>query len=113
LIDGWTGFTADHPDYCLGVTTFNVVDPSVALARVTGEAYNFDFSVPFGIQDLQDRVDSVPDIQSAGFGFDSRGAHEPIDSRRNILVRAFCFPKPRPNCPRGKKEARRRGPLIR
>jgi hypothetical protein len=60
---GWAGFSVDHPDYYIGVTAFHVADTSIGLAEVQGAAYDFDFSLPFGIQELQDQVGTVPDIE--------------------------------------------------
>jgi hypothetical protein len=60
---GWTGFSADEPDYYLGVTAFNQANTTIDLALVTGDSYNFDFSKSFGIQDLQHQVSSQPDVE--------------------------------------------------
>jgi hypothetical protein len=59
----WTGFIVDDPEYYVGVTAFHVASTNISLAEVTDAAYNFDFSAPFGIEELRDRVESVPNIE--------------------------------------------------
>jgi hypothetical protein len=36
----------------------------VRLAEVDGASYDFEFSKPFGIEDLQAQVGSTPDVES-------------------------------------------------
>jgi hypothetical protein len=61
---GWVGFTIDDPDRYIGVISYNVSDIAVHLDEVDGSSYNFDFTQPFDIEDLQDQVGSRPNVES-------------------------------------------------
>lgn len=60
--NSWTGVLALGEDLYVGVTGINSTDPSVALTRVEGADYGFDFTSPFGIADLESRAAQYPDI---------------------------------------------------
>jgi hypothetical protein len=61
---GWTGFSVDDPDRWIGVIAYNVAETTVRLDEVDGVSYNFDFTKPFGIEDLQAQVGSRPEVES-------------------------------------------------
>ena len=61
---GWAGFSVDDPERYIGVIAYNVPDTAVRLDEVDGASYNFDFTKPFGIEDLQAQVGSRPDVES-------------------------------------------------
>lgn len=60
----WTGFSVDEPDRYIGIAAYKVVDTIVSLSEADGAAYGFDFSKPFGIEDLQAQVGSQPNVES-------------------------------------------------
>jgi hypothetical protein len=60
----WAGFSVDDQDRYIGVIAYNVADTTVHLDDVDGSWYEFDFSKPFGIEDLQAQIGSRPDMES-------------------------------------------------
>lgn len=60
----WAGFSVDDPDRYVGVIAYNVKDTFVRLDTADDASYSFDFSKPFGIEDLQAQVGSRPDVES-------------------------------------------------
>jgi hypothetical protein len=60
----WVGFSVDDSDRYVGVIAYNVKDTFLRLATADDASYNFDFSKPFGIEDLQAQVGSRPDVES-------------------------------------------------
>jgi len=62
--DGWTGFSVDDPDRYIAVAAYNVADTNVRLEEVDGAAYDFDFSMPFTIEQLRAHTDTKPDVAS-------------------------------------------------
>jgi hypothetical protein len=49
---GWAGFTVSDPLHYIGIHAYRSDSTEVALKKVSGEAYGFDFSAPFGITQL-------------------------------------------------------------
>jgi hypothetical protein len=60
----WAGFSVDDPDRYIGVIAYHVANTTVRLDEVDGASYDFDFTEPFGIEDLQAQVGSRPDAES-------------------------------------------------
>lgn len=60
----WAGLSVDDPDRYIGVIAYNVKDAFVRLDAADGASYNFDFTKPFGIEDLQAQVSSRPNVES-------------------------------------------------
>ena len=60
----WTGVTLGAPGYYIGVTAFDLDDTEVELAQVSGGDYNFDFTVPFLIDELQAQIPERPDTSA-------------------------------------------------
>jgi hypothetical protein len=60
----WAGLSVDDPDRYIGVIAYNVADTSLHLDEVDGAPYDFDFTKPFGIEDLQAQADRRPDVES-------------------------------------------------
>lgn len=61
----WTGVTAAGEDLYIGVTGYNSTDPEVSLEQVDGHAYDFDFTAPFSIADLDARAAAFPNTEDA------------------------------------------------
>jgi hypothetical protein len=59
----WAGFSVDDPDRYIGVIAYNVTETTVRLAEVDGSSYDFEFSKPFHLEDLQAQVGSRPDTE--------------------------------------------------
>jgi hypothetical protein len=60
----WAGFSVDGQDRYIGVIAYNVTDTTVRLAEVDGSSYDFDFSKPFQLEDLQAQIGLRPDTES-------------------------------------------------
>jgi hypothetical protein len=60
----WLGVSLDDPDRYISVVAFNTPSRVVDLVDVDADSYDFDFTRPFGIEDLQERVDRHPVVWS-------------------------------------------------
>lgn len=58
----WSGLSLADSDLYIGVTGYNITNPVVSLEKVDGRSYDFDFTVPFSIADLNDRRGQRPEV---------------------------------------------------
>ena len=85
--DGWTEFSDDDPDRYIAAVAYNVADTNVRLDEVDGAAYDFDFSMPFTIEDLRGQKDTQPDVATLMHAHTRHPDHEAVITAIQDLAR--------------------------
>ncbi len=84
----WAGLSVDDPDRYIGVIAYNVTDTTVHLAEVDGSLYDFDFTKPFRLEDLQSQLGSRPDSESVVRAATRQRDHQVVIATRSRVISA-------------------------
>jgi hypothetical protein len=86
--NAWAAFSVDDLDRYIGVIAYNVTDATLDLAEVDGSAYDFDFSKPFHLEDLQAQVGSRPDTELLVRSVMRHRDHQVVMATRSRVISA-------------------------